>query len=275
MSKLEQLENHLQQLGPVAVAVSGGVDSMTLAVIAHRVNPDSRVYHALSPAVPEQATARVRDYARRESWNLELVHAGEIDDPDYVANPANRCYFCKTRLYDTVADHTDMLVVSGTNTDDLGDYRPGLIAAEEHNVRHPYVEVDIDKDTLREMARSLGLNDLSELPAAPCLSSRVTTGIAIDARLLPLINEVEQALWATLDSRLALKGIRCRIRPEGAAIQLDTDDEIDAGADYARQAREVAGRILTDGGYGDLAGSITVEPYARGSAFLIDTLPVE
>lgn len=274
MTKLAELEAHLRHLGPVAVAASGGVDSMTLAYVAHRVNPASYVYHALSPAVPGQATARVREYARRESWNLELIDAGEIDDPEYAANPANRCYFCKTNLYDTVAGHTDMTVVSGTNTDDLGDYRPGLIAAEEHNVRHPYVEVGIDKNTLRDIARSLGLHDLSELPAAPCLSSRVTTGIAIDPELLPLINEVEQALWAALDSGLPLAGIRCRIRPEGVAIQLESGEAIDGDADYAVQARDIAARILTEGGYGHLAASIVVEPYTRGSAFLIDTLEV-
>lgn len=275
MTKLEELQAHLKALGPVAVAVSGGVDSMTLAWVAHRANPQSRVYHALSPAVPAQATARVQKYAELESWDLHLVDAGEIDDPAYVANPVNRCYFCKTNLYDTVTGHTALTVVSGTNTDDLGDYRPGLSAASEHGVRHPYVETGIDKACLRDIARSLGLNDLSDLPAAPCLSSRVTTGIAIDAQLLPVINKVEQALWATLAEQLPLDGIRCRIRSDGVAIQLQSDGEVRADTGYARDAVRTASTILRDNGYSDLSRSVSVEPYERGSAFLIETLQVD
>ncbi|MDZ7686460.1 MAG: asparagine synthase-related protein [Gammaproteobacteria bacterium] len=89
MSKLHALQNRLEDMGPVAVAVSGGVDSMTLAWVAHTVNPDSQMFHALSPAVPTQATDRVKQYAEREGWNLHLVDAGEVSDPDYIANPAN------------------------------------------------------------------------------------------------------------------------------------------------------------------------------------------
>lgn len=275
MSKLEELESHLERLGPVAVAVSGGVDSMTLAYVVHRVNTASRACHALSPAVPVQATERVKRYAEKEGWNLHLVNAGEIDDPDYVANPANRCYFCKTNLYDTLREHTGLTLVSGTNTDDLGDWRPGLTAAEEYGVRHPYVEVGIDKNTLRGIAKSLGLNDLSELPASPCLSSRVTTGIAIDPKLLPVINEVEQALWEMLEPGLPLNGVRCRIRPEGVTIQLDSDAEVDGGADYAKSAVKLTADLLMSNGFERLARStIAVEPYRRGSAFLIETLQV-
>ena len=137
MSKLARLETILERAGPVAVAVSGGVDSMTLAFVAHRVNRVSQMFHALSPAVPERATGRVKDYADREGWNLNLIDAGEIRDPQYLANPVNRCYYCKTNLYDTVCERTDLMVISGTNKDDLGDYRPGLVAADEHRVRHP------------------------------------------------------------------------------------------------------------------------------------------
>jgi len=274
MSKLDELELHLERLGPVAVAVSGGVDSMTLAYLVHRVNRTSRAYHALSPAVPAQATERVKRYAEKENWNLHLVNAGEIDDPDYVANPADRCYFCKSNLYDALRHRTELTLVSGTNTDDLGDWRPGLTAAQEHDVRHPYVDVGVDKRTLRGIAKSLGLDDLSELPAAPCLSSRITTGIAIDSKLLPVINDVEQALWGALESRLPLKGVRCRIKPEGVAVQLETDVEVDAEADYAKSAARLTAGILRENGYDGLAGSITIEPYQRGSAFLIDTLQV-
>lgn len=275
MSKLDDLRACLESLGPVAVAVSGGVDSMTLAWVAHSVNPDSQMFHALSPAVPTQATDRVKNYAEREGWNLHLVDAGEIEDPDYVANPANRCYFCKTKLYDAVVHHTSLTVVSGTNTDDLGDYRPGLVAAEEHRVRHPYVEADIDKASLRDIARSLELDDLYELPAAPCLSSRVTTGIAIDAGLLPVINEIETALWAALGAELEPRGIRCRIRPQEVALEIEDDVVIDPDAPWAREARRIAAEAFRRAGYADHAHRIVVEPYRRGSAFLVETLEVQ
>ena len=197
MSNLAAVEQYFRERPPLAIAVSGGVDSMTLAVVAHRAQPGTSIFHALSPAVPALATQRVKQKAAQEGWALTLINAGEMQDPQYLANPANRCYFCKTNLYDAVARTTRLKVASGTNLDDLGDYRPGLIAAEEHQVCHPWVELGIDKQGLRGIAAELGLDDLKDLPAAPCLSSRVTTGIAIDAALLPIIDEAER-LVATL-----------------------------------------------------------------------------
>ena len=126
---LARLEDYFRSQPPMAVAVSGGVDSMTLAVVASRVRPETQIFHAISPAVPAAATARVRSYARSEKWRLTVVDAGEMADENYLNNPANRCYFCKTNLYQTVSKQTDLLLASGTNLDDLDDYRPGLIAA--------------------------------------------------------------------------------------------------------------------------------------------------
>ncbi len=275
MSKLEKLTEFLASRAPFAVAVSGGVDSMTLAVVAHRTKPGTEVFHAISPAVPPQATERVERYARQEGWNLIVVNAGEIDDPQYVANPANRCYYCKTNLYDTVASQTSLTVASGTNTDDLGDYRPGLVAAQEHEVIHPYVETIISKAELREIARELGLTDLQDLPAAPCLSSRVTTGIAIDADILPVINEAEQALWESLQFHLPLKGVRCRIKPQSVAVQIETNSDVDPDGEYSVEAKGIVDRVFRAHGFDDYLKTVSVEPYQRGSAFLIETLAVE
>ena len=275
MSKLDTLSRFLAEKGPFAVAVSGGVDSMTLAVVAHRANPETEIFHAISPAVPSQATERVQHYAQKEGWNLKVVEAGEIEDPQYVANPANRCYYCKTHLYDALSRDTELTVASGTNTDDLGDYRPGLIAAEEHNVVHPYVEADISKDKLREIARELELAHLQDLPAAPCLSSRVTTGIAIDADMLPVINEVEQALWEMLQLHLPLKGVRCRIQPEGISVQIDTSRLLDPLDAYNTETRDIVEKIFSAHGFDQYLKAISIEPYKRGSAFLIDTLTVK
>ena len=275
MSKLDTLSRFLAEKGPFAVAVSGGVDSMTLAVVAHRANPETEIYHAISPAVPSQATERVQHYAQKEGWNLKVLEAGETEDPQYVANPANRCYYCKTHLYDALSRDTELTVASGTNTDDLGDYRPGLIAAEEHNVVHPYVEADISKDKLREIARELELADLQDLPAAPCLSSRVTTGIAIDADMLLVINEVEQALWEMLQLHLPLKGVRCRIQPEAISVQIDTSGLLDPLDAYNTETRDIVEQIFSAHGFDQYLKAISIEPYKRGSAFLIDTLTVK
>ena len=130
MEKLDSLQQFFADRPAMAIAVSGGVDSMTLAVVAHRAKAGTQVFHAVSPAVPVEATERVKTHAEKEGWHLNIIDAGEIHDPEYVANPANRCYFCKTNLYDTVTGETTLTVASGTNLDDLGDYRPGLIAAE-------------------------------------------------------------------------------------------------------------------------------------------------
>ena len=131
---------------------------------------------------------------RRFGWRLTEVDAGEFADPAYRANPVNRCYFCKTNLYDRIAHVTEGPIASGANLDDLGDYRPGLIAAAEHRVRHPFVEAGMDKAAVRALARDFDLADISELPAQPCLSSRVETGIAISASDLAFVARMERAL---------------------------------------------------------------------------------
>ena len=246
----------------LAIAVSGGVDSMTLAVAAARWRREQVVaMHAVSPAVPQAATVRVREHAAREGWDLRIIDAGEFADAAYRANPANRCFFCKTNLYATMTSlHTGTLA-SGTNTDDLGDWRPGLAAAETHGVRHPFVEAGIDKVGVRSLARHFGLDDLAELPAAPCLSSRVETGIAIDPVVLAVIDRVETAIRGQLKPET----VRCRQRRDGMVIELD-DDGLHriGGAENAALRREIADLCRTAG----LAGAIGYAPYRRGSAFL-------
>lgn len=205
-------------IGRSAIAVSGGIDSMTLASAAGRALGDEvGMIHAVSPAVPPAATKRVRDLARRGGWRLTIIDAGEFADPRYRANPANRCFFCKASLYAAMGRATDAVLLSGTNRDDLGDFRPGLKAAADHGVRHPYVEVGIDKAGVRALARELGLGDLAELPAAPCLSSRIETGLAIEPAVLQAIDLVEGALREAL----APETVRCRLRHHSIAIELD------------------------------------------------------
>ena len=260
---LDRLRRRLDEAGASAIAVSGGVDSMTLAFIAHRhLGAAISMFHAVSPAVPVAATKRVERYGLREAWALTVVDAGEFADERYMANPANRCFFCKTNLYGTLARKTDKQLLSGTNLDDLGDWRPGLKAAEAKAVRHPFVEAGIDKPTVRRLAAHFGLDDLADLPAAPCLSSRIETGLPIDAALLPKIDEVETMLRA----RLSPETVRCRLRRDGVVIELDqaSFDRLDVSE------REVLTEEIRTITKGHAAFGIAFEPYRRGSAFLRD-----
>ena len=258
------LERVLGEIGRVAVAVSGGVDSMTLAVVAHRVLGDSAtMLHAVSAAVPADATRRVERYARREGWRLDRLDAGELHDARYVANPVNRCYFCKTNLYSTIAPlaGAGATIVSGTNTDDLGDFRPGLTAAAEHAVRHPWVECGIGKSAIRAIAARLGLDDLAELPAAPCLSSRVETGIAIDPEVLQAIDACE----GIVRDATGAATVRCRVRRGAVVVELDDA----ALADLDAPARAVLAEALKERmAAAGVSRLLRFEPYRMGSAFL-------
>ncbi len=246
----------------VAVAVSGGIDSLTLATAAHRVlGRAATMHHATSPAVPAEATERTRAVAAAQGWQLDVFDAGEFADPSYRANPVNHCFFCKTNLYGAVARRTTHQIVSGTNLDDLGEYRPGLDAAREHGVRHPLVEAGIDKAAVRALAARLGLGELSELPSAPCLSSRVETGIRIEAPVLAMVHAAEQLVAA----RLAPRTVRCRVRAGGMVIELDA--AAFAALDPAVSALlEAELQALANGAR--LAAPVRFAPYRNGSAFL-------
>jgi pyridinium-3,5-biscarboxylic acid mononucleotide sulfurtransferase len=263
-SHSERLAAVLASTGPVTIAVSGGVDSMTLACFAHRqLGSDVvRMVHATSPAVPGDAAGRIRDLAHREGWHLDVVDAGEFADPQYRANPINRCFFCKSNLYRTLSAMSEGTVLSGTNCDDLGDYRPGLEAARNHNVRHPYVEAGIDKNAVRALAAAMGLAEYAALPSSPCLSSRVETGIPIEAKDLVLIDAVEA--WCR--EHLTPEVVRCRLRRLGMVIELDA--ETHARLTGSRRVDVMQDLRKQVDGLADV--NIALADYQRGSAFVGD-----
>lgn len=264
MSDTTTLQEVFNSCDTAAVACSGGVDSMTLAYSAHRaMNQRVTIFHAVSPAVPPAATARVQDYAAREGWNLRVLNAGEFDDENYMQNPANRCFYCKTNLYSSLATQAGgAQLFSGTNLDDLGDWRPGLKAADNNAVRHPFVEAGMAKADVRALAAIHGLSDIAELPSAPCLSSRIETGIRIDIGALRSIDKVETMLRSTLKPDT----VRCRVRNDGVVIELDqtTLSALDATT-QAELIRDIKHLFKQ-------APPVAFEAYTRGSAFLKDTL---
>lgn len=255
------LEAVLRGMGEVAVAVSGGVDSLTLATLAHRLDPArASMFHAVSPAVPPEATARVRALAEAEGWRLVQVDAGELAREEYRANPVDRCFFCKSSLYSAIRPLTAAQVVSGANLDDLAEYRPGLLAAREHGVRHPLVEAGVGKAGVRSLARELGLGEIAELPASPCLSSRVETGLRIEPATLARVHAAERLLAR----RLGPRTVRCRVRAAGLEVELDEPTLARLGAAERADLAGAVGAIF--------AGALPVRfaPYRAGSAFLLD-----
>jgi pyridinium-3,5-biscarboxylic acid mononucleotide sulfurtransferase len=252
----ERLGAVLDTFGDLAIAVSGGVDSMTLATFAHRRAPRRiNIVHAVSPAVPAAATRRVRDLAADEGWDLVVTGAGEFEDRRYRDNPADRCYFCKVNLYDRIRALTSRRIASGANLDDLSDYRPGLTAAAERDVVHPFIEAGMSKPAVRALARSIGLPEIAELPAQPCLASRVQTGIAIDAGDLAFVERVEARLAEQAPTGAT---VRCRITRDGVVVEVG-GEVADATVTIAD---DVAAMCHAEGR--PFAG---VRPYRRGAMF--------
>ena len=260
---VHELQALLGVFDTVGVALSGGVDSLTLAAAAHAAcGRGSTMYHARSGAVPPEATARVQAMAAARGWRLEVFDAGEFARADYVANPVDRCFHCKTSLYASMRARTTAQLVCGTNLDDLGEYRPGLRAATEHGVRHPFVEVGANKATVRAMALTLGLGEVAELPAAPCLASRIETGIPIEAPTLARVHACERMVGAALGART----VRCRVRAGGVVLELDQAALQAAGEARRAELAAAVRRLFAEAGP---PPEVSFAAYRNGSAFLV------
>lgn len=200
-SKRQHLQSILRQCGSVVVGYSGGVDSVFLARIAVDVLGADHVLAVTgkSDSVASWMEDTARDVARDFGIPWLELETREIDDPRYAANPSNRCYFCKSelwgRLTELARERGFGAVLDGSNADDVGDHRPGAVAAEENAVRSPLLEAGLTKDEIRAWSRELGLPTWDQ-PAAPCLASRIPYGISVTPERLRQVESAEVALRA-------------------------------------------------------------------------------
>jgi uncharacterized protein len=193
---VELLLDRVAGLGSVVVAFSGGVDSSVVAALAHQALGDRALaVTAVSPSVAQGELDGARRVARHVGIAHETIATDELAREGYRANGTDRCYFCKSELYDRLAELATRrgyaALLSGANQDDQGDWRPGLKAAAEHGVVHPLH--DVAKSTVRELARHYDLPS-AEKPATPCLASRIPYGTKVDPRTLHQIDEAERAV---------------------------------------------------------------------------------
>jgi pyridinium-3,5-biscarboxylic acid mononucleotide sulfurtransferase len=228
-SRERRLYDTLSSFDSVIVAFSGGVDSAYLAWVATEVlGPAALCVTADSPSYPDHHRQLALRIAREFGLHHEFVTTSETERPEYRANPVNRCYYCKSELYDVLsrlaADRRIAVMVDGSNADDRSDYRPGRQAAREFGVRSPLDEADLTKADIRELSRRAGLPTWDE-PASACLSSRIPYHSEVTTEKLRMIERAEAAL-RDLGFRV------CRVRHH------DTLARLELGADELHRALE-------------------------------------
>jgi uncharacterized protein len=199
-ARLDDLERSVGRHGSAVVAFSGGVDSSLVAAVAARaLGSRALAVTAVSPAVAAGELDGARRVAHAVGIAHETIATDELAREGYRRNASDRCYFCKTELYDALAEiarrRSYGVLLSGANADDAGDWRPGLRAAAEHGVRHPLLDAGIGKAEVRALARQLGLPS-ADKPATPCLASRIPYGTAVNPETLARIDRAERAVRA-------------------------------------------------------------------------------
>lgn len=222
-NKIELLENKIASYGQVIIGFSAGVDSTLVAFASNKVlGKNALIILARTETIIDEDIKLARELAKKFRFNYEEIIYNELDIENYAANPINRCYYCKSELYNRLlkiaAEKNIPYVLDGANADDLSDYRPGRIAAEENKIRSPLIECGFTKQDVRDAAEIYGIPNYDK-PSAPCLSSRIPYGTFINSESINMIARAEKYIRSK-----GFKNVRVRHFDHTAKVEVDTFD---------------------------------------------------
>lgn len=261
--KQRVLSDLIGDLGRVVVAYSGGVDSAFLTAVAHdTLGADCLAVTAVSPSLARSELRKAADLARSRGWAHRLVGTHEVSLEAYAVNGSDRCYWCKDELFSTlepIAADLDAVVIVGTNIDDLGDHRPGLTAAKEHQVLSPLVSAELSKAEIRELSAAMGLPTATK-PSSPCLASRFAYGVRVTPAGLRRVEVAEEFV-----ASLGFSEFRVRDHGELARLEFLLTDIPRARSQWAQIEDHL--RSL---GY----MNVTIDPKGFRSGSLNEALPL-